>query len=290
MKKNPTAFYAVPEQLHVVSQECCRPVTSGCQQKGKGLDLVSRKLVAVSVVVLVVMVAAGVGYLFLTPRTPAEGGTVSYTTARQTSSSSSGQPSTTSTLTLPSSWTVFPDASSDLVDKNGKVVGDLGQPYADVTSVSGGVYDGAIFFRFVLHGPIPNNVSDTRVTIVEYQVLLDADQNPNTGYQGWRTELNYAPDHILLYQVSFDNPTRTAQTQLQLLKYSGDGKSWNWTPIEGSLMVEGGVGQDFVVITCRFQDLSLPSSGPSVDFIGRSMLVYDGETYNDPTYGKPSGS
>lgn len=235
------------------------------------------------------MVAAGVGYLLLTPRTPAEGGTVSYTTAQQTSSSSSGQPSTTSTLTLPSSWTVFPDASSDLVDQNGKVVGDLGQPYADVASVSCGVYNGAMFFRFVLHGPIPSNVSDTRVTVIEYQVLLDADQNSNTGYQASGVK-DFTPDYYLQYYVSFDNPTRTAQTQLQLLKYSGDGKSWNWTPIEGTLTVEGGLGQDFVIITCRYQDLSLPSSGAPFNFIGRSALVYDGETYNDPTYNKPSGS
>jgi hypothetical protein len=207
------------------------------------------KLIAVCLVVIVV--AVGLGYWFLVPR-------MSYMN-QQTSS-----------------WTVS-DGSLDLIDQNGKTVRDLGQPYVDVATFSYS-YNGSLFFRFSLHGEIPSSVASAspHVADVWYQVLLDTDPNPSTGYR-WSSD--FTPDYVLMLHVVFNNASNTVDVSSPLWKYSGTGRDWAWTEV-GTVTMAGGVGQDFVLLTCKYQDLSV-SKGSTVQFLGRSGIRYDGQVYND---------
>ena len=70
-------------------------------------------------------------------------------------------------------------------------------------------------------------------------------------------------------------------------KYAGTGGDWTRTEIGGTerlgsdATLAGGVGQDFFVLTCKYQDISA-SSGSTIRFIGRSGILFDGKVYNDP--------
>lgn len=178
-----------------------------------------------------------------------------------------------------SSWSVVSDGSLDLMDQSGKIVGDLGQPYADMASLSYS-YNGSLFFRFSLHGDIPNSVGSPHVTDFWYQVLLDTDLNPSTGYLSFGYS-GFTPDYILLFHVVFNKTSNSVEVYSPLWKYSGTGTDWNWQQVGTvSVIITGGVGQDFVILTCKYQDLSV-SKGTTVQFMGRCGLRYDGQVYND---------
>jgi len=214
------------------------------------------KLIAFSLVVIVAL-----GYWLIAPAMASH--ILNYTN-QQTSASSS--------------WTVISDGSLDLMDQNGKIVGDLGQPYADIASLSY-IYNGSLFFRFSLHGKIPNS-SGTHVTDSWYQVILDSDLNPSTGYLSFGYN-GFTPDYILMFHVVFNNTSSSVQAYSPLWKYSGSGTDWNWQPVGSiSVIIAGGVGQDFVILTCKYQDLSV-SKASTVQFMARSGLRYDGQVYDD---------
>jgi thiol-disulfide isomerase/thioredoxin len=175
-------------------------------------------------------------------------------------------------------WNVIPDGSLDLVDENGKIVGDLGQPYVDLANVSYSIHNGSLFFRFSMYGAIPNSIVDTRVASIWYQVLLDVDSNPSTGFR-WSSD--FGADYSLQFYVTFDTSSKTVRAESSLQKYSGTGTDWSWTPTGYTPpTIAGGVGQDFFVLTCRYQDISV-SKGSAVLFFTRSGILYDGKVYND---------
>jgi hypothetical protein len=221
------------------------------------------QLIAVALVVIVA--AVGLGYWFLVPRTPSN--LVSYT-SQQTS--------------LLPSWSVVSVSPGQLVDQNGKVVGDLGQPYADIATLSYS-YNGSLFFRFSLRGQIPSSIASAspHVADVWYQVLLDTDLNPSTGYRFYvGSSLLLTPDYILMFHVVFNNTSNTVEVSSPLWRYSGTGTDWSWEQVGTEPVVAGGVGQDFVILTCKYQDLSV-SKGSTLQFIARSGIRYDGQVYND---------
>ena len=181
-------------------------------------------------------------------------------------------------------WTVIPDGSKDLMDQNGNHVGDLGQPYVDLSNVSYSYSNGSLFFRFSLHGGIPSQVT-RNVTSIWYQVLLDSDSDSGTGYDyGSR---NFTPDYILMLYVSYDQPTNTVSTSSELLKHCGDSSDWCWTEVgftqhfAKTPLIMGGVGTDSFVLTCDYQDISA-SSGSTIQFFARTGIMYNGQVYNDP--------
>jgi hypothetical protein len=171
-----------------------------------------------------------------------------------------------------------------LVGEDGKTAGDLGQPYVDLANVTYRFYNGSLFFRFSLSGDIPNRITTTHVTSIWYQVLLDSDSDSSTGFQ-WSN--NFTPDYILELYVTFDTSSKVAKAGSSLLKYSGSGADWSWTPVAYTQrfgpepMIAGGVGQNFFVLTCEYQDISV-SRGSTVQFFARSGILYDGRVYNDP--------
>lgn len=176
-----------------------------------------------------------------------------------------------------SSWIVISDGSHDLIDQNGKMVGDLGQPYADVASFSY-MYNGSFFFRFSLYGNIPSSVASNHVTGVWYQVLLDTDLNPSTGYS---YSSDFTPDYVLMFHVVFNMTSNMVEVDSSLWKYSGTGTDWAWVQVGEEPVLAGGVGRDFVLLTCIYQDLSV-STGSTIQLLARSGLRYDGQVYNDP--------
>jgi thiol-disulfide isomerase/thioredoxin len=175
-------------------------------------------------------------------------------------------------------WNAISDGSLDLFDEDGKIAGDLGQPYIDIANVSYSLNNGSLFFRFSLRGEIPSSLAGTHVASIWYQVLLDADSNPSTGYR-WSND--FGPDYFLQFYVTFDTSSKTAKAESSLQKYSGTGTDWSWTPTGYTPpIVAGGVGQDFFVLTCGYQDMSV-SKGSAVLFFARSGILYDGKVYND---------
>jgi len=191
---------------------------------------------------------------------------------------------TYTTWTQEGAWNVLSDGSLDLIGEDGKIAGDLGQPYVDLANVSYSFYNGSLFFRFSLHGEIPNRITTTHVTSIWYQVLLDVDSDSRTGFRWSR---NFTPDYILQFYVEFDASSKTAKAGSLLLKYSGSGADFSWTPtvytqrFGAEPLIAGGVGQDFFILTCEYQDISV-SKGSTVQFFARSGILYDGKVYNDP--------
>jgi hypothetical protein len=170
-------------------------------------------------------------------------------------------------------WNVLPEGL-DLSDSS--VI--LAQPYADLANVSYSYYNGSLFFRFCLHGDIPNKTTTASVTSIGYQVLLDVDSDSRTGFQ-WSN--SFTPDYILQFYVEFDASSHIAKAGSLLLKYSGNGTDWSWTPTGYTPpIIAGGVGLDFFVLTCEYQDISV-SKGSTVQFFARSGITYDGKVYND---------
>jgi hypothetical protein len=170
------------------------------------------------------------------------------------------------------------------VDQNGNHVGDLGQPYVDLSNVSYSYSNGSLFFRFSLHGGIPSQVT-RNVTSIWYQVLLDSDSDSGTGYDyGSR---NFTPDYILMLYVSYDQPTNTVSGSSELLEHCGDSSDWCWTEVgftqhfAKTPLIMGGVGTDSFVLTCDYQDISA-SSGSTIQFFARTGIMYNGQVYNDP--------
>jgi hypothetical protein len=175
-------------------------------------------------------------------------------------------------------WKVVSDGSLDLFGQDGKIAGDLGQAYVDVADVSYSFYNGSLFFRFSLRGEIPNSIVGTHVASIWYQVLLDADSNPSTGYR-WRND--FGPDYFLQFYVTFDASSKTAKAESSLQKYSGTGTDWSWTPTGyNPPIIAGGVGENSFALTCEYQDISV-SKGSSVELFARSGILYDGKVYND---------
>jgi len=181
-------------------------------------------------------------------------------------------------------WNVLSDGSLDLIDEEGKIAGDLGQPYVDLAKVSYSFSNGSLYFRFDLRGKIPNETLTTHVASIWYQVLFDADSDPGTGFL-WSSD--FTPDYILQLYVDFDGSSKTPQVHSYVLKYSGTGSDWSWTPVGtterfgSDATLAGGIGQDSFVLTCEYQDISV-SKGSAVQFFARSGILYDGKVYNDP--------
>jgi hypothetical protein len=190
---------------------------------------------------------------------------------------------TYTTWTQQGAWNVLPDGSLDLIGEDGKIAGDLRQPYVDLANVSYSFYNGSLFFRFSLHDKIPNKITTTRVTSIWYQVLLDVDSDSRTGFR-WSN--SFTPDYILHFYVEFDASSNSVKAGSTLLKYSGSGADWSWTPtvhtqkFGSEPIIAGGVGQDFFILTCEYQDISV-SKGSTVQFFARSGILYDGKVYND---------
>jgi hypothetical protein len=182
-------------------------------------------------------------------------------------------------------WAVIPDGSQDLVDQNGKVVGDLGQPYVDLSNVSYSFLNGSLFFRFSLHGKIPKWGVTANVTSIWYQVLLDSDSDSGTGYD-YRSR-NFTPDYMLEFYVSYDPSTNTVNASSDLVKHCGGSSDWCWAAVgftqhfASAPLIMGGVGADSFVLTCDYQDVSA-SSGSTIQFFARSGIMYNSQVYNDP--------
>lgn len=182
------------------------------------------------------------------------------------------------------SWNVISDGSQDLVNQNGKVVGDLGQPYVDLSNVSYSYLNGSLFFRFGLDGKIPSHVT-AHVTSIWYQVLLDSDSDSSTGYHS--SSRNFTPDYMLEFYVSYDPSTNTVSASSDLLKHCGGSSDWCWIPVgftqhfARTPLIRGGIGVDSFVLTCDYQDISA-ASGSTIQFFARSGIMYDSQVYNDP--------
>lgn len=217
-------------------------------------------LIAAALVAIVA--AAGLGYWMLTPKVPSQ--PVAHTTQQ-------GQ------------WTVLSDGSFDLIGEDGKVAGGLDQPYVDLTGLGYNLSNDSLHFRFTLRDKAPNEPTDSRVDSFWYQVLFDVDSESNTGL---RWSKDFTPDYILQLRVEFDTSSETARVSSVIGKYSGTGGDWTWTEIGGTerlgsdAILAGGIGQDFFVLTCKYQDIST-SSGSAIRFIGRSGILFDGKVYND---------
>jgi hypothetical protein len=181
-------------------------------------------------------------------------------------------------------WNVINDRPKDLVDQNGGIVGDLGQPYVDLANLSYGHSNESLFFRFTVRGDIPSQLPPN-VNGIWYQVLLDVGSDSQTGYY-WSN--NFTPDYILQFSVMHDPNLRSNPivVQAELLKHCGEVDDWCWTPVGftqrygPTTLVSGGTGSNSFVLFCDYGDVTV-SQGSTIKFFGRSEINYDGQVYND---------
>ena len=179
-------------------------------------------------------------------------------------------------------WNVVQDGSKDLVNQNGNVAGDLAQPYVDLANVSYSHSNGSLFFRFDLHGRIPNQITP-HVSSIWYQVLLDVDSDSNTGYH-WSSD--FTPDYIIELNVQYDASTNTVSASADLNKHCGVSRDWCWAQVGftqhfgSSPLIQGGIGQSYLVLTCDYEDV-VASHGSMIRFFARSGIMYDDQVYND---------
>ena len=177
-------------------------------------------------------------------------------------------------------WNKLPDGSLDLVDENGKIIGDLGQRYVDIASINCSFFRGLLYFRFDLRDKIPSRATTTNVTGVWYQVYLDVDSNSTTGYQ---LREGFTIDYILQLYIEFDTASQITKASSYVCRYSGIGREEAWTQIpstKSDATLEGGIGQDFLTIACRYEDISA-SKGTTGLFMARSRIAYNGKVYYD---------
>lgn len=247
-----------------------------------------------ALVLIAVFIAVDAGYWILTPKMTNELVSTVHQTSLLTPLGRS-QTSTESTIPISATtaasattqqgvWNVLSDGSLDLVREDGKIAGDLAQPYVDLAKVSYSFSNGSLYFRFDLRGKIPNETVTGHVTSIWYQTLFDVDSDPSTGFP-WSSD--YTPDYILQLYVEFGGSSKTPNVYSYVLRYSGTGSDWSWTPIRtterfgNDATLAGGIGQDFFILTCEYEDISL-FKGSVVQFFVRSGILYDGKVYNDP--------
>jgi hypothetical protein len=174
------------------------------------------------------------------------------------------------------------NGSNPLIDQNGNTVGDLGQPYVILTSVSYGYANGSIFFLFRLNGRIPTQ-TNASVTRVWYQVLLDVDSDSNTGYH-WSSD--FTPDFILETIINYNGPTNQPTVYSDLGGHCGGSDDYCWTSVgftqrfRPTPLISGGVGENFLVLACEFQDIQI--QGSTFRFFTRGGILYNGQPYADP--------
>lgn len=177
-------------------------------------------------------------------------------------------------------WNVI-QGSQKLVSK-GRVVEDLGQPYVYAANMSYSYSNGSLFFRFDLRGKIPSHPT-AHVSSVWYQVLLDVDSDSDTGYH-WSS--NFTPDYMLAFAVTYDASTNLASISSVLSKHCGGSRDWCWANIgftqhfSKTPLILGGVGEDFFVLTCDYQDIMV-SHGSTIRLLDQIGIMYDGQVYND---------
>jgi hypothetical protein len=178
-------------------------------------------------------------------------------------------------------WNLI-SGSNPLFAQNGSSVGDFGQPYVILTNVSYSYANGSIFFLFGLNGKIPTQTS-SNVTQIWYQVLLDADSDSSTGYH-WSSD--FTPDFTLQTVINYNGPTKAPTILSDLEAHCGGNDDYCWTPVGftqrfgPTTLISGGIGEDFLVLTCEFQDIQM--QGFTVRFFARGGILYNGQPYADP--------
>jgi hypothetical protein len=182
-------------------------------------------------------------------------------------------------------WNVIHDGSKGLIAQDGRTVGDFGQPYVILTNVSYSYSNGSLFFLFGLHGKIPSH-TPANVSRIWYQVLLDVDTDSSTGYH-WSS--NFTPDYILEFTVDYAS-TDTPISSSDLAQHCGGVDDYCWTPVGftqrfgATPLIGGGVGEDFLVLTCEFKDIQM--RGFTIRFFARGGILYNGQPYADPVPGE----
>lgn len=178
-------------------------------------------------------------------------------------------------------WSVV-NGSKGLIGQNGQTVGDFGQPYVDLRNVSYSYSNGSLFFLFGLRDKIPKQTVP-EVTRIWYQVLLDVDSDPNTGYY-WSS--SFGPDYILEFLVNYDPSTNAPIVSSDLSEHCGGNRDYCWTPVGftqrfgATPLLLGGIGENFLVLTCEFQDIQL--QGSTIRFFARGGILYNSQPYADP--------
>jgi hypothetical protein len=77
------------------------------------------------------------------------------------------------------------------------------------------------------------------------------------------------------------------QPEFSVMRYSGTGADWSWTPLSGTEQIganatlQGGIGQDFFVIACRYLDLGAAGQSTLGFFARSGIRMNNGGQYND---------
>jgi len=122
-----------------------------------------------------------------------------------------------------SSWTIETDDQ-----------GDASPLSLDIVSIGSAYNDELLFFNITVAGQYAwNGGSDTGI----YRIYIDADNNPETGYQVGSIGADYMLEHVVGYSP-------------KLWKYTGSGTSWSWSFIkrEDYLFNPGGLSSSIYVV------------------------------------------
>jgi hypothetical protein len=91
---------------------------------------------------------------------------------------------------------------------------------------------------------------------------------------------------MLGVEIGYDASTGSVEVDTYLSQHCGNGRDWCWAAVGFTQqygrtpVVAGGVGENFVVLTCDYQDI-MAAHGSVITFFGRSGILYDNQVYND---------
>lgn len=179
-------------------------------------------------------------------------------------------------------WLEAQGDAGGLLDQQHKAVGTFGQTYVDLAKLSYADSGGLMTFRFDFKGTVPEQVP-AHVTSYWYQVALDTDANPNTGYH-WASDLG--AEYMLAVMIQYDSTTKTTGGWQVLYEHCGGSSDWCWARVGATQrfgitpVAAGGPGYNYIVLVLDNQDLGV-THGAVVKLVARTGIMYDDQIYND---------
>lgn len=98
----------------------------------------------------------------------------------------------------PVSTAKYSDSTGDFFDKEG--ISTTAEAYLDIVETELSLYDGYYIAKIIVNGTLPTQIDDPSI-FIEWDVLIDADNNPSTGWNWPLVFGNIGPDYLFRVEL-----------------------------------------------------------------------------------------